>query len=109
MSIQKLIAIRAERACISEKFQSMLAGHPRVETGAIQFNDDWPGLFIRGDQCIDLLTRLDYAIKYLHGYVPFDKQEIWFHLALKGLEGVKDMIQNDVLIKPSGNLKDQTP
>lgn len=21
----------------------------RVETGAVQFNDDWPGLFIRGD------------------------------------------------------------
>ena len=23
----------------------------RVETGAIQFGDDWPGLFIRGDNC----------------------------------------------------------
>lgn len=22
---------------------------PRVETGAIQFGDDWPGIFIRGD------------------------------------------------------------
>lgn len=24
---------------------------PRVETGAVQFGDDWPGLFIRGDNC----------------------------------------------------------
>jgi hypothetical protein len=23
----------------------------RVETGVIQFNDDWPGVFIRGDDC----------------------------------------------------------
>lgn len=23
----------------------------RVETGAIQFNEDWPGIFMRGDQC----------------------------------------------------------
>jgi hypothetical protein len=24
---------------------------PRVETGPIQFGDDWPGVFIRGDAC----------------------------------------------------------
>jgi len=23
----------------------------RVETGVVQFNDDWPGVFIRGDDC----------------------------------------------------------
>lgn len=23
----------------------------RIETGAIQFGKDWPGLFIRGDNC----------------------------------------------------------
>lgn len=23
----------------------------RIETGALQINDDWPGLFIRGDNC----------------------------------------------------------
>lgn len=26
----------------------------RVETGAIQFGDDWPGLFVRGDGCAAL-------------------------------------------------------
>lgn len=25
------------------------SGEHRVETGAVQFGDDWPGLFIRGD------------------------------------------------------------
>jgi hypothetical protein len=24
----------------------------RVETGPLQINDDWPGLFVRGDACI---------------------------------------------------------
>jgi len=24
----------------------------RVETGTIQFGDDWPGVFIRGDSCM---------------------------------------------------------
>src|SRR5437763_16176767 len=27
---------------------------PRVETGAVQFGDDWPGLFLRGDNAISL-------------------------------------------------------
>lgn len=31
----------------------------RIETGALQINDDWPGLFIRGDDCIMLRTILD--------------------------------------------------
>ena len=26
----------------------------RVETGALQVNEDWKGLFIRGDDCIQL-------------------------------------------------------
>ena len=27
---------------------------PRVETGAVQFGNDWPGLFVRGDEAICL-------------------------------------------------------
>jgi len=26
----------------------------RVETGAVQFGDDWPGLFIRGDDAYEI-------------------------------------------------------
>jgi uncharacterized protein (TIGR02996 family) len=29
---------------------------PRVETGAVQFGDDWPGLFIRGDNALALMV-----------------------------------------------------
>ena len=31
----------------------------RVETGAIQFGDDWPGYFIRGDNVATLLMYMD--------------------------------------------------
>lgn len=31
---------------------------PRVETGAVQFGNDWPGLFIRGDQAMLLARNL---------------------------------------------------
>jgi hypothetical protein len=30
-------------------------GLPRVETGAVQFGDDWPGLFLRGDNALALV------------------------------------------------------
>jgi hypothetical protein len=30
-------------------------GANRVETGAVQFSDDWPGIFIRGDDAFRLL------------------------------------------------------
>jgi hypothetical protein len=31
----------------------------RVETGAVQFNDDWPGLFIRGDNAFWYAMQLE--------------------------------------------------
>lgn len=30
----------------------------RVETGVVQFGDDWPGIFIRGDRAAGIATRL---------------------------------------------------
>lgn len=37
----------------------------RVETGAIQFNDDWPGVFIRGDNAFFFAMQLRHLIKYV--------------------------------------------
>lgn len=36
-------------------------GGKRVETGALQIGDDWPGLFIRGDEAIGLAANIDAA------------------------------------------------
>ena len=33
----------------------------RVETGPIQFNNDWPGIFIRGDDALGYLIWLERA------------------------------------------------
>jgi hypothetical protein len=37
----------------------------RIRTGAIQFNDDWPGLFIRGDEAFALMLELKQMLKAL--------------------------------------------
>ena len=33
----------------------------RVETGVIRFGDDWPGVFIRGDDCYRYLNALRHV------------------------------------------------
>lgn len=33
------------------KLKVELPNNERVETGPVQFNEDWPGVFIRGDNC----------------------------------------------------------
>src|SRR5262245_61148913 len=41
---------------------------PRVETGAVQFGNDWPGLFVRGDQALHLawcIEKLEPLMKTL--------------------------------------------
>jgi hypothetical protein len=41
-------------------------GIPRVETGPVQFGNDWPGLFIRGDDAAAYVRVLDKSIRALH-------------------------------------------
>lgn len=31
----------------------------RIPTGVLQFGDDWPGVFIRGDEALALANRLE--------------------------------------------------
>ena len=33
----------------------------RVETGALQINEEWPGIFVRGDDCILLASLITMA------------------------------------------------
>lgn len=37
----------------------------RVETGAVQFNDDWPGTFIRGDNSFGYSLALRDVINFV--------------------------------------------
>ena len=36
---------------------------PRIETGNIQFGDDWVGLFIRGDNCAGYVWDLQMILE----------------------------------------------
>lgn len=34
-------------------------GMPRMESGPVQFGDDWPGIFLRGDNAVGIGVLLD--------------------------------------------------
>ena len=72
----------------------------RVETGAVQFGDDWPGLFIRGDEAVDVSLQIKAVIDFLTDHVSDEdkvkKGGFALAIAVGRLRGVKEIIDNDV-------------
>ena len=62
----------------------------RDESGAVQFGDDWPGLFIRGDNAMCIAM----AIKRLKGQLVM--KDLESTIAIAELNGLYDIIVNDV-------------
>jgi hypothetical protein len=69
-------------------------GLRRVETGAVQFGEDWPGLFIRGDEAIAIV----FSIRHLKERVA-GNDDILDHWDLVRLTRIGDMIERDVIVR----------
>lgn len=67
----------------------------RVETGAIQFENDWPGLFIRGDNAFALLMAIRFLFHFLDR-IEMDPDE---RLQLSYLKTIAKIIDEDVICK----------
>ncbi len=79
----------------------LIPANERVETGAVKFyhdkgsnllEEDWPGLFVRGDDAFALSLAID---SLLHD----DKDSASFFLARKQIEQLGAMIREEVVIK----------
>lgn len=66
----------------------------RIPTGAMQFQDDWPGLFLRGDSAISVLTAVRRLQKALS-----DNDNVEVALALSVLGSLADIIDRDVIVR----------
>jgi hypothetical protein len=64
---------------------------PRVETGAVRFGDDWPGVFIRGDNA---LAYAIYLSRRVRGYDAFAD------VALDGLARVLAGCEHGAEVEP---------
>ena len=63
----------------------------RIPTGAMQFQDDWPGLFVRGDDSIALL----FAIRDVEGLL----REKCNSRLPNALSRIADVIERDVIVR----------
>jgi hypothetical protein len=70
------------------------AGLPRVETGPVQFGDDWPGLFIRGDNAHSLMLWIRRLADLLRDHPNADVAD-----ALGQLAAFADVIDQDVIVR----------
>jgi hypothetical protein len=66
----------------------------RIPTGAMQFQDDWPGLFLRGDAAIPLMCCIRYLVENL------GKQEDKGVMScLAHLQALANMIEEHVVVR----------
>lgn len=66
----------------------------RVETGAVQFGDDWPGYFIRGDNAFHIVL----CIRQIEDIIAKHNLSIEAFLPLSGLTGLKDDIVRNTIV-----------
>lgn len=66
-------------------------------TGAIQFENDWPGLFIRGDEATVLLSRIRGLQDRLANH-----PDVAVAAAMIELGKIADLIEGDVVVRSEG-------
>ncbi len=76
-------------------------GLPRVETGTIQFGDDWPGLFIRGDAAHALMISIRKLASFVADHPSPEVADL-----LRQLQCYADTIERDVILM--ANVDDRT-
>src|SRR5687768_13671318 len=70
-------------------------GSGRAPTGAVQFRDDWPGLFIRGDDAV----MIAFSIRQLQQLLAHS-DDLQVASALGRLSDIADLIERDVKFDP---------
>src|SRR5215217_8007125 len=70
-------------------------GSGETPTGAMQFQQDWPGLFIRGDDAIFVAA----SIRELEGRLA-GNDDVRIAMALSRLTKIADIIERDVKARP---------
>ena len=61
---------------------------PRIETGVVRFGKDWPGVFIRGDKCMEYAIVLNHLIPALSTVATDLLLEVEFIEDLKELQAL---------------------
>lgn len=66
----------------------------RLKTGPLKVDDDWTGLFIRGDDCIDLAMKIDYLCEKFEN-VDLTK-DFMLDISIQALKGYSELIKDKI-------------
>ena len=66
----------------------------QTPTGAMQFRDDWPGLFIRGQDCLRIAGWIRHFQKRLA-----DDKDHRTRIGLQQLAEIADIIEREVIVR----------
>ncbi len=89
-----------------EEIQFLPSQAKRVETGVVQFGDDWPGVFIRGDRANYLAFQAGEALHMLNPYTELEPPSAEA-LAVKAIESIKDLLESSNVGNIEGYFKTQ--
>jgi len=67
-------------------------GQQRIESGPIQFNDDWPGYFLRGDNAAQLI----HSWQIIKENLPDDLKHR-LTLSILSIDSYMDNIQKSIM------------
>jgi hypothetical protein len=73
-------------------------GSGLTPTGAMEFRDDWPGLFVRGDKA----GEISCAVRRLQQHCS-DHEHWEVQTSLRVLGEIADIIENDVFVRRGEN------
>jgi len=71
---------------------------PRIETGAVQFGSDWPGLFIRGDNAAWLAFEAQQVLEWYNN-LPAEHRCFMVMSMLTSLTSLGRIVNRDVIVK----------
>jgi hypothetical protein len=71
-------------------------GSGAIPTGAMQFQDDWPGLFIRGDDAVMLAFSINIVLERLKDAIEKDAY-VW--ASIHRLRHISEIVERDVRVK----------
>ncbi len=86
---------------MKRKLRTLPAVEGRVETGAIQFGGDWPGLFIRGDDAMGLVGAINEINAFLKALLKahkiYEEDVTGVVRALMSLDVIRKLIKDNVI------------
>ncbi len=85
---------------------------PRIESGAVQFGNDWPGLFLRGDDAFGIamtIATLDRFLLKIPDQLKVEAGGAELALAYMRLKELRETILDEVVVGPVRESRNDSP